>query len=145
LATASAAESSRSAHVDTFARDHLPPASQWPDLVFDLPELQYPARLNCVAELLDSHVLAGRGERTAVLGERLTWSYAELQRQVDRIAHVLRADMGLVPGNRVLLRGANCPAMAAASSPCSRPAWSRCRPCPCCARGNSASSSTRPR
>jgi 2-aminobenzoate-CoA ligase len=110
----SAAESSPSAHVDSFARDHLPPADQWPEFLFDLPGLPYPARLNCVAELLDRHIAAGRGERTAVLGEALTWSYAELQRQVDRIAHVLRADMGLVPGNRVLLRGANHPMMAAA-------------------------------
>jgi 2-aminobenzoate-CoA ligase len=113
VASPSAAESSHSAHVDTFARDHLPPREQWPDLVFDLPGLQYPARLNCVAELLDRHVAAGRGERTAVLGEHLSWTYADLQRQVDRIAHVLRTDMGLVPGNRVLLRGANCPMMAA--------------------------------
>jgi 2-aminobenzoate-CoA ligase len=114
LQSSSAAELSPSAHIDSFARDHLPPADQWPEFVFDLPELRYPARLNCVAELLDRHVAAGRGARTAVLGELLTWSYAELQRQVDRIAHVLRADMGLVPGNRVLLRGANCPMMAAA-------------------------------
>jgi 2-aminobenzoate-CoA ligase len=110
----SAAELSPSAHVDTFARDHLPPVDLWPDLVFDLPGLQYPARLNCVAELLDRHVAAGRGARSAVLGDTLTWTYADLQAQVDRIAHVLRAEMGLVPGNRVLLRGANCPAMAAA-------------------------------
>ncbi|CAH0292240.1 Benzoate--CoA ligase [Massilia sp. Bi118] len=109
----SAAEFTPTAHVDSFARDHLPPREQWPDLVFDLPELQYPARLNCVAELLDAHVAAGRGERTAVIGDQLRWTYAELQRQVDRIAHVLRADLGLVPGNRVLLRGANCPMMAA--------------------------------
>jgi 2-aminobenzoate-CoA ligase len=118
LASPSAAESSPSAHVDSFARDHLPPVDQWPDLIFDLPGLQYPARLNCVAELLDHHVALGRGDRTAVLGEhpggQLSWSYADLQRQVDRIAHVLRTDMGLVPGNRVLLRGANCPTMAAA-------------------------------
>ncbi|MGJ7916322.1 benzoate-CoA ligase family protein [Massilia sp. LXY-6] len=114
LANSAAAESSPSAYVDSFARDHLPPRGEWPDFIFELPELQYPARLNCVAELLDRHVAAGRGERTAVLGDRLTWSYAELQRQVDRIAHVLRIDMGLVPGQRVLLRGANCPAMAAA-------------------------------
>ena len=110
----SAAELSPSAHIDTFARDHLPPVDLWPDLVFDLPGLQYPARLNCVAELLDRHVAAGRGARSAVLGDALTWTYAELQAQVDRIAHVLRADMGLVPGNRVLLRGANCSTMAAA-------------------------------
>jgi 2-aminobenzoate-CoA ligase len=110
----SAAELSPSAYVDSFARDHLPPGGEWPDFLFELPELQYPARLNCVAELLDRHVAGGRGARTAVLGEHLSWSYAELQRQVDRIAHVLRLEMGLVPGNRVLLRGANCPMMAAA-------------------------------
>jgi 2-aminobenzoate-CoA ligase len=86
----------------------------WPDLVFDLPALQYPARLNCVAALLDRHVDAGRGARTAILGDTLTWNYAQLRDRVDRIAHVLHADMGLVPGNRVLLRGANCPMMAAA-------------------------------
>jgi 2-aminobenzoate-CoA ligase len=114
MTSLSAAESSPSAHIDSFARDHLPPVDQWPDFVFDLPELQYPARLNCVAELLDRHVAAGRGARTAVLGAELSWSYADLQRHVDRIAHVLCEDMGLVPGNRVLLRGANCPMMAAA-------------------------------
>ncbi|MGO4474741.1 AMP-binding protein [Massilia sp. 2TAF26] len=114
LASPSAAEAHLSAHVDTFARDHLPPVGEWPELVFDLPELQYPARLNCVAELLDRHVAEGRGERRAIQGEHHAWTYAGLQRQVDRIAHVLRADMGLVPGNRVLLRGANCPSMAAA-------------------------------
>jgi 2-aminobenzoate-CoA ligase len=113
VASPSAAESHHSAHVDSFARDHLPPPDQWPDLIFDLPGLQYPVRLNCVAELLDRHVALGRGERTAVLGEKHTWTYAELQRHVDRIAHVLRTDMRLVPGNRVLLRGANCPMMAA--------------------------------
>jgi len=116
MTSRSAAESSPSAHVDTFARDHLPPVDLWPDLVFDLPALRYPARLNCVAELLDRHMAAGAdaGRRTAVLGAETTWSYADLLRQVDRIAQVLRADLGLVPGNRVLLRGANCPQMAAA-------------------------------
>jgi len=113
MTSSSAVETPYSAHVDTFARDHLPPRDQWPDLVFDLPELQYPPRLNCVAELVDAHVSAGRGNRIAVVGEHLRWTYAELQNQVDRIAHVLRTDMGLVPGNRVLLRGANCPTMAA--------------------------------
>jgi len=113
MTSSSAVETPYSAHVDTFARDHLPPRDQWPDLIVDLPELQYPPRLNCVAELVDAHVSAGRGNRIAVVGEHLRWTYAELQNQVDRIAHVLRTDMGLVPGNRVLLRGANCPTMAA--------------------------------
>ncbi|WP_342120860.1 benzoate-CoA ligase family protein [Pseudoduganella sp. OTU4001] len=103
-----------SAHLDQFARQHLPPADQWPDLVFDLPELQYPARLNCVAELLDKAVAAGRGERLALRGDGISWTYADLQRQVDRIVNVLRGPLGLVPGNRVLLRGANHPMMAAA-------------------------------
>jgi 2-aminobenzoate-CoA ligase len=103
-----------SAHLDQFARQHLPPADQWPDLVFDLPELQYPARLNCVAEILDKAVAGGGGGRLALRGDGIDWTYAELQQQVDRIVNVLRGPMGLVPGNRVLLRGANHPMMAAA-------------------------------
>jgi len=103
-----------SAHLDQFARQHLPPADQWPDLVFDLPELQYPARLNCVAEILDKAVAGGAGGRLALRGDGVNWTYAELQQQVDRIVNVLRGPMGLVPGNRVLLRGANHPMMAAA-------------------------------
>ena len=55
-----------SAHSDTFARDNLPPRSQWPELVFDRPELRYPPRLNCAAELLDRMVAAGHGERPAI-------------------------------------------------------------------------------
>jgi 2-aminobenzoate-CoA ligase len=108
-----AAELAPSAYVDGFARAHLPPPAQWPEFRFDLPALQYPARLNCVAELLDAVVASGRGARTALCGEHETWSYAELQQRVDRIAHVLHHDLGLVTGNRVLLRGANNPMMAA--------------------------------
>lgn len=103
-----------SAHLDQFARQHLPPFDQWPDLVFDLPELQYPARLNCVAEILDKAVAEGRGGRLALRGDGISWTYAELQQQADRIVNVLLGPMGLVPGNRVLLRGANHPMMAAA-------------------------------
>ena len=103
-----------SAYQDNFAREHLPPPHQWPAFDFPLPSLAYPEHLNCVAELLDAAVGAGRGERTAIIGEHETWTYAELQRHVDRIAHVLRDDLGLVTGNRVLLRGANNPMMAAA-------------------------------
>jgi 2-aminobenzoate-CoA ligase len=113
MTRATAADLSPSAYADGFARAHLPPADQWPEFLFDLPELQYPARLNCVADLLDATVRAGRGERIAIIGERERWTYAELQRRVDRIAHVLHADLGLATGNRVLLRGANNPMMAA--------------------------------
>jgi len=104
-----------SGHVDTFARDNLPPRDAWPEFLFDLPELQYPARVNCGAELLDGAVARGWGARTAIIaedGSRL--SYAALLADVNRIANVLVDDMRVVPGNRVLLRGSNSPAMAAA-------------------------------
>jgi len=105
---------SPTAHLDTFARDNLPPRDSWPELVFDLPELRYPDRMNCATELLDRAVERGWGARTAILSTTgVRWSYAELLAEASRIAHVLVEDMGLVPGNRVLLRGANSPAMAA--------------------------------
>ncbi|HEX7439364.1 MAG TPA: AMP-binding protein [Caldimonas sp.] len=102
------------AHLDTFARDRLPPEEQQPEFLFELPELQFPERLNCATALLDAAVAAGRGERICVRAPGgLAWTYAELQRRADRIAHVLVADMGLVPGNRVLLRAANKPMLVA--------------------------------
>ena len=104
----------RSAHVDTFAADHLPPPEQQPEFLFDLPELRFPERLNCATELLDRHVREGRGGRPCVKAPNdPAWSYAELQQQADRIAHVLVQDLGLVPGNRVLLRAANKPMLVA--------------------------------
>lgn len=104
----------RSAHVDTFARDHLPPRDEWPELVFTLPELQYPETLNCATELLDRAVEQGWGARTAILTpEGIAWTYADLMGHANQIAQVLRDDMALVPGNRVLLRGPNNPWMAA--------------------------------
>jgi 2-aminobenzoate-CoA ligase len=102
-----------SAHLDTFARDHLPPPEQLPELLFELPELQFPALLNCATELLDRHVAAGDGGRLCIQGEGVRWTYADLQRQANRIANVLVHELGLVPGNRVLLRGANSPLLAA--------------------------------
>ena len=102
-----------SGHVDTFCRDALPPRELWPRMVFSLPELDYPLRLNCVATLLDARIVAGDGERTALLFPGGRWSYGELFATVNRIAHVLVEDLGLVPGNRVLLRGPNTPMLAA--------------------------------
>ncbi|MGZ3643500.1 MAG: AMP-binding protein [Ktedonobacteraceae bacterium] len=99
--------SAYSAHIDTFAFDNLPPRDQWPDLIFTLPELQYPERMNCIVELLDKNIQQGYGDRQAVLGADGTLTYSQLQVQVDKVAHVLTHDMGLVPGNRVLLRSAN--------------------------------------
>jgi 2-aminobenzoate-CoA ligase len=102
-----------SGYADGFARANLPPAGEWPEFRFDLPELQYPARLNAVAELLDAACVRGWDGRTALVGSRERLTYAQLRERVDRIAHVLRADLGLATGSRVLLRGANCPMMAA--------------------------------
>jgi 2-aminobenzoate-CoA ligase len=101
------------AHIDTFARDHLPPRDQWPEFLFDGPDLQFPATLNCATELLDRRVAAGQGDRLCIQGHGIRWTYADLLAQANRIARVLVEDMGLVPGNRVLLRGANSPQLAA--------------------------------
>ncbi|MDP1648580.1 MAG: AMP-binding protein [Rubrivivax sp.] len=102
-----------SAHLDTFARDRLPPPQELPELLFEGPALQFPDVLNCATELLDRWVERGNGERLCVQGHGVRWTYAELQRQANRIARVLVEDLGLVPGNRVLLRGANSPMLAA--------------------------------
>ncbi|MFH9822759.1 AMP-binding protein [Streptomyces bobili] len=99
-----------SAHVDTFARDHLPPPGQWPRLRFGLPELRYPERLNAAAELLDGGA-ADRPVFRTPTGP--PWTYGELRARVDRLAHVLTGELGVVPGNRVLLRGPTTPWLAA--------------------------------
>jgi 2-aminobenzoate-CoA ligase len=104
----------RSAHVDTFARDHLPPPEELPDFLFNLPELQFPERLNCVSAFVDDWVAAGQGEHDCLIAPSERWSYAALAERVNRIANVLTRDLGVVPGNRVLLRGPNSPMMVAA-------------------------------
>jgi 2-aminobenzoate-CoA ligase len=78
-----------------------------------VPGLEYPDRLNCASELLDRMVASGRGDRTVIRFAGGSWSYADLLARANRIAHVLVDDLGLVPGNRVLLRGFNNPMMAA--------------------------------
>jgi 2-aminobenzoate-CoA ligase len=105
------------AHIDTFARDNLPPPSELPEFLFELPELRYPERLNCAAELLDRMVAAGHGDRPVLHalsgGKRYSCTYRQLLARANQIAHVLVQDLELVPGNRVLLRGPNNPMMAA--------------------------------
>jgi 2-aminobenzoate-CoA ligase len=103
----------KTAHVDTFTRDHQPPVEQQPVYVFDLPELQFPPQLNCGVELLDKAIARGWGERPCIVGPGLRWTYADLQRRADAIAHVLVQDMGVLPGQRVLLRAPNNAMLAA--------------------------------
>src|SRR5882724_10652377 len=104
----------KSGHVDTFARDNLPPREQWPDFKFDLPDLQYPEQLNCVTQWVDRWIVAGQGSRTCMISPGETLTYAQFHERVNRVANVLTRDLGLVPGGRVLLRGPNNPMMVAA-------------------------------
>ncbi|RKT54842.1 AMP-binding protein [Saccharothrix australiensis] len=104
----------RSAHVDTFCRDRLPPPEQQPEFLFDLPELRYPDRLNCAQRLLDDAIRRFGGDRPCLRTPADCWSYAELARRSDRIARVLAEDLGVRPGNRVMLRGPNNPWTVAA-------------------------------
>ncbi|AHH96813.1 AMP-binding protein [Kutzneria albida] len=99
----------RSAHVDTFCRDNLPDQDRWPQLLFTLPELTYPDRLNCASALLDPVDPA----RRCLLTTTQSWSYGDLRRRADQVAQVLVEDFGLVPGNRVLLRAPNTPWLVA--------------------------------
>ena len=103
-----------SAHVDTFARDNLPPAEQWPDLLLDEPPLQYPDYLNAGVELTDRMVEKGFGDNTALIGNGRRRTYKELTDWSNRLAHALVEDFGVQPGNRVLIRSGNNPAMVAA-------------------------------
>ena len=103
-----------SAQVDHFVHDHLPPPEQWPELRFDRPELQLPAQVNAVQALFERAVAAGHADRPFLRSDERTLSYAQAQTEVNRIANALTVELGLVPGNRVLLRGGNSVAMALA-------------------------------
>jgi 2-aminobenzoate-CoA ligase len=107
-------ELSPSAHTDTFCRDNLPPRDLWPELRFDLPELRYPDRLNCAQALLDVTIARYGADRPALRTPGETWTYGDLLRHANQAAWVLTEDFGLVPGNRVLLRGPNNPWLIAA-------------------------------
>jgi 2-aminobenzoate-CoA ligase len=104
---------SHSAHVDTFTRENLPPRAGWPEFLFTLPELDYTQSINCAAELVDRHVLAGAGSRRCLVTDTETWTYSDLLAKSNQVARVLVEEAGLVPGNRVLLRGPNNPWLVA--------------------------------
>ncbi|MDD0811706.1 AMP-binding protein [Curvibacter sp. RS43] len=112
--TPSPEHSAPSAQLDRFVHDRLPPPAQWPRLHYDLPDLPLGGQLNLVEELLDKAALRGWGPRPLLRSAHLTLSYAEVRQRVDRIAHWLCREAGLVPGQRVLLRGGNSIGMALA-------------------------------
>ena len=99
------------AHTDTFARDSLPPVTQWPD--FQLDGFEYPDHLNIGVELTDAMVTKGFGDHTALIGNGRRRTYKEMSDWTNRLAHALVEDFGVKPGNRVLIRSANNPAMVA--------------------------------
>jgi 2-aminobenzoate-CoA ligase len=106
---------SPSGHTDTFARDHLPPAEQWPVLEFTTGLLEYPDRLNAATELIDAPAAAfGHGRPALRTPHGDVWTYGELLLRANQVAQVLGEDLGLVPGNRVLLRSPNTPWTVAA-------------------------------
>jgi 2-aminobenzoate-CoA ligase len=102
-----------SLHSDAFAREGLPPQDQWPVFEFPLPSLQIPDPFNCGQWLLDEALAEVAADKPAILHDSGTWSYGELAAQTNRLCHVLTQDLGVVPGNRVLLRGPNSPLMLA--------------------------------
>ncbi|MDB5505161.1 MAG: putative acid-thiol ligase [Tardiphaga sp.] len=104
---------SYTAHVDTFARDNMPPPEQLPEFLFTRPEFHYPPRVNCVVPFLDRWVEEGHGDAPCMFGLTDSYTYRELQALVNRICNVLVDRLGLVPGGRVLLRSANNPMMVA--------------------------------
>ena len=114
MATAQSLQLGPSAHVDTFARDNLPPFEQWPEILLDRPEFQYPERLNAAVELTDRNVERGFGDRIALIGNGRRRTYKELTDWSNRLAHALVENYGVKPGQRVLIRSGNNPALVAA-------------------------------
>src|SRR5258708_18942493 len=103
-----------SGHVDDFARRNLPPAHAWPELLFDRPEFQYPEYLNAAVELTDRIVEKGLRDNIALIGNGRQRTYKELADWSNRLAHALGENYGVKPGNRVLIRSGNNPALVAA-------------------------------
>ncbi|UGY13228.1 benzoate-CoA ligase family protein [Bradyrhizobium septentrionale] len=103
-----------SGHVDDFARRNLPPMQQWPQLLLDRPEFRYPDYLNAAVELTDRIVEQGMGDRIALIGNGRQRTYKELTDWSNRLAHALVENYGVKPGNRVLIRSGNNPALVAA-------------------------------
>ena len=104
--------STPSAQTDRFVHDRLPPRAQWPQFRYDLPELQIPDQVNLVERLLDAAADKGWASRPMLRSPQVSLTYAQARERVNRIANHLVNELGLVPGNRVLLRGGNSIGMA---------------------------------
>lgn len=100
-----------SGHSDSYCRDNLPDPSLWPDLL--LEGFDYPDRLNVGVALTDAMVAKGFGDHTALIGNGRRRTYKELSDWTNRLARAMVEDLGVKPGNRVLIRSANNPAMVA--------------------------------
>ncbi len=103
----------KTAHLDTFVHDNLPPIELQPDFIFELPELEFPDKMNCAVEILDMAISKGYGDRICIQCDRLTWTYQDLLDRANQMANVLKKELHLKPDNRVLLRSANTPEMVA--------------------------------
>lgn len=99
--------------IDSYVADRIPAENEQPEFLFTLPELHYPETLNAASEILDKQIAEGNGSRTALITDDENWNYKELYETVNQICYVLVDDMGVVPGNRVLLSGANNPFLVA--------------------------------
>ena len=100
-----------SAHIDQFARNNLPQEAMQPDYI--LNDYEYPEILNVGFELTDKMVLQGYGDNIALIGNGRRRTYKELSDWTNRLANALVENYGVQPGNRVLIRSANNPAMVA--------------------------------
>jgi 2-aminobenzoate-CoA ligase len=103
-----------SGHVDDFSRRNLPPPEQWPEMLLERSEFQYPDYLNAAVDLTDRIVDQGMGDRIALIGNGRQRTYKELADWSNRLAHALVENYGVKPGNRVLIRSGNNPALVAA-------------------------------
>jgi 2-aminobenzoate-CoA ligase len=104
---------SATSHIDDFVRRHLPAEADQPEFIFDLPELAFPENLNAAQVLVERHCAAGNGKRIAIISNDVRWTYEDLAEKSNQIASVLTQEMGLIPGNRVLLVGPNSPTLVA--------------------------------
>ena len=101
-------------HIDTFAKDNLPPKECWPEInFFDIDAIEYDQNLNCAVELLDKAIEKGWGNRPCLIGTDGTWTYNELLTKVNQISNYLVSDLSVLPGNRVLIHGPNTMMLAA--------------------------------